>query len=197
MLIRRRELEAIRSGEMTLAFRRWPQRRVLPGTALRTAIGVVSVSDVEAVEVDEISGADSAAAGYASRDELVSFLERRAGTIYRIRLRHAGPDPRVALREQAQLTAEQVGALRIRLARLDRAAGGSAWTRSYLELIEARPATLASTLADSLGIETARFKRRVRQLKELGLTISLRPGYRLSPRGEALLAALRAGAKGA
>jgi ribosomal protein S19E (S16A) len=36
-------------------------------------------------------------------------------------------------------------------------------------------------------METLRFKARVRQLKELGLTESLDVGYRLSPRGRALL----------
>lgn len=34
------------------------------------------------------------------------------------------------------------------------------------------------------------FKRRVRQLKELGLTESLEVGYRLSPRGRAVLECL-------
>jgi hypothetical protein len=36
----------------------------------------------------------------------------------------------------------------------------------------------------------APFKRRVRQLKELGLTESLEVGYRLSPRGRTVLARL-------
>jgi hypothetical protein len=49
----------------------------------------------------------------------------------------------------------------------------------------------ASILAEGQGMDVLAFKRRVRQLKELGLTESLRPGYRLSPRGEALLRALR------
>lgn len=36
-------------------------------------------------------------------------------------------------------------------------------------------------------MDVARFKPRVRQLKELGLTESLEVGYRLSPRGRAVL----------
>ena len=44
-----------------------------------------------------------------------------------------------------------------------------------------------------MGLERVVFKRRVRRLKELGLTESLEVGYRLSPRGEVLLAALDAG----
>ena len=42
-------------------------------------------------------------------------------------------------------------------------------------------------LAASVGREKLPFKRDVRKLKELGLTESLRVGYRLSPRGKALL----------
>ncbi len=56
-----------------------------------------------------------------------------------------------------------------------------------LELIAKRPATLAEELAASRGEEKLPFKRRVRRLKELGLTESLEVGYRLSPRGRAYL----------
>ncbi len=41
--------------------------------------------------------------------------------------------------------------------------------------------------ARAAGEETSRFKRRVRQLKGLGLTISLDVGYRISPRGRSYL----------
>ena len=39
-------------------------------------------------------------------------------------------------------------------------------------------------------MDTSRFKPLVRKLKALGLTESLEVGYRLSPRGAAVLAAL-------
>ena len=45
----------------------------------------------------------------------------------------------------------------------------------------------AEDLAASIGREKLPFKRDVRKLKELGLTESLEIGYRLSPRGVALL----------
>ncbi|TQK31854.1 hypothetical protein FBY28_4899 [Arthrobacter sp. SLBN-53] len=45
----------------------------------------------------------------------------------------------------------------------------------------------APDLAARVGTDTARVKRRVRQLKGLGLTISLGTGYRLSPRGQTYL----------
>jgi hypothetical protein len=54
-------------------------------------------------------------------------------------------------------------------------------------MIEAQPGVRAPELAASVGMETQPFKTDVRKLKNLGLTESLRVGYRLSPRGEALL----------
>ena len=51
----------------------------------------------------------------------------------------------------------------------------------------ARPAVRAPELAASFGRETLPFKIDVRKLKELGLTESLPVGYRLSPRGRAVL----------
>ena len=47
-------------------------------------------------------------------------------------------------------------------------------------------------LAKQAAMDLATFKRRVRRLKELGLTESLEIGYRLSPRGAAVLQRLSA-----
>ena len=53
------------------------------------------------------------------------------------------------------------------------------------------PGSRAADLARQLGRDKDWLKVHIRQLKELGLTESLEVGYRLSPRGEALLAHLR------
>jgi DNA-binding Lrp family transcriptional regulator len=45
----------------------------------------------------------------------------------------------------------------------------------------------AGELAEQLGFEKPWLKLQIRKLKELGLTESLSPGYRLSPRGHRLL----------
>lgn len=73
------------------------------------------------------------------------------------------------------------------LSRLDASSRNGPWTASVLTLIAERPGVLAADLAASRGEEKQPFKRRVRRLKELGLTESLRVGYRLSPRGAAFL----------
>jgi hypothetical protein len=82
-----------------------------------------------------------------------------------------------------------------RLARLDAASPRGPWTRAVVELIAVRPATRAADLAASFGRDTPSFKADVRKLKALGLTESLEVGYRLAPRGEALLRRL-AGERG-
>ena len=188
MLIRRPALEGIRRGEVDLAFRRWKQPRVRPGTRLRTAIGLVEVGTVERVDPAGVSDAEAVRAGLASADALRAFLDRHGeGEVFRIELAYAGPDPRVALRERADLDEAELSELTARLERLDRASRSGPWTREVLELIAARPATLAADLAASLGRERDPFKRDVRKLKELGLTESLEVGYRLSPRGRAYL----------
>jgi hypothetical protein len=51
----------------------------------------------------------------------------------------------------------------------------------------AEPGIVSRVLAKHVDADVPPFKRRVRQLKELGLTESLEVGYRLSPRGRAYL----------
>ena len=99
-----------------------------------------------------------------------------------------GPDPRIALREAAP-DDKQIADLRRRLHRLDAASPDGPWTLRTLEAIRDHPALVAGNLCKLVGQERSRFKPNVRKLKTLGLTISLKVGYRLSPRGEALLRA--------
>ncbi|MFD0855210.1 hypothetical protein ACFQ07_23425, partial [Actinomadura adrarensis] len=59
--------------------------------------------------------------------------------------------------------------------------------REVLRLIEDHPGLRALDLAERLGRDKLPFKADVRRLKALGLTESLETGYRLSPRGKALM----------
>ena len=59
-----------------------------------------------------------------------------------------------------------------------------------LEVLSLHPGVRAGDLCSLVGQEKERFKLNVRKLKNLGLTESLETGYRLSPRGEALLRSL-------
>jgi hypothetical protein len=192
MMIPRAVLDHIAAGTVTVAFRRWRRARVRPGTRLRTAIGLVEIQSVRVVSLDEISEDDARMAGSATRDELLAFLAGREGDVYRIELRPAGADPRIALRANDRLTDGELADIRARLARMDQSAKYGPWTVAILRLIAEHPAVRAPDLAARLGWETQAFKRHVRKLKELGLTESLEVGYRISPRGQVVLTHLDA-----
>ena len=187
VLIRPGELEAIRRGEIDLAFRRWDRARVKVGTRLRTAVGLLEVVSVDPVALSGLRADDARRCGAASLSALKSALAARTdGTVFRIGLTYAGPDPRESLRA-ALPTAEETADIVARLDRLDAASPIGPWTRETLRLIDTHPEVRAPELAEQVGRPTPEFKRDVRKLKELGLTESLAIGYRLSPRGEAVL----------
>ena len=187
MRIRPVELAAIRAGTVDLGFRRWDRPRVVVGTRMRTAVGLIEVTSVEPVAETALTEDDARRAGAASLDALRRGLAAHADRpLFRVGLRFAGADPRVALRQQPPTDAELAG-IRARLDRLDAASPTGAWTRSTLAIIDRSPEVRAPDLAAELGRDTPSFKRDVRKLKELGLTESLDIGYRLSPRGEAVV----------
>ena len=189
-MIRPAELSAIKAGDIDLAFRRWDRPRVKVGTALRTAVGLVEVTSVEPVALSSLRADDARRAGAASLTTLRTALTARDDhadrAIFRVGLRYGGADPREALREQVPDRAE-IEALLAWMDRLDAASPTGAWTRASLALIDRSPGVRAPELAAELGRETQSWKTDVRKLKEKGLTESLAIGYRLSPRGEAVV----------
>lgn len=167
MLLKRPVLDRIVAGEIDLVFRRWQRPTVKAGGRLRTAVGELAIVAIDPVR--RVTRKDAARAGYRDPEAVLADL-RAEGQLYRIEVRLKGPDTRLALRESLEWT----GRL-------------PAWGAEYLALIAENPGVRAPDLAERLGLETKVFKTRVRRLKELGLTESLRVGYRLSPRGEAAL----------
>lgn len=191
MLFPQRFHAGLADGSVTLAFRRWRRPSVKAGGRQRTPVGELAIDAVDEVALDDITDGEARRAGYADRADLLCELARRPdGTLYRIAFHHAGADPRIALREQAELSDDEWQRIAARLDRLDRASRHGPWTATVLRLIAERPAVRAADLAESLGREKLPFKTDVRKLKELGLTESLEVGYRISPRGRAVLARL-------
>jgi hypothetical protein len=188
VLFKRHVLDGVAEGTISLAFRRWARPRVRVGSRLRTAVGVLAVDAVDVVDVADITTREARRAGFSSRQDLLRVLDRRAdGSVYRVELHLAGSDPRVALRGQSTLTDADLAEVQQRLDRLDAASRHGSWTMTVLRLLRDRPGVRAADLAPKLSQETLSFKRDVRKLKELGLTESLEVGYRLSPRGRAVL----------
>jgi len=186
MLLRHDVLRAIETGRVEAVYRRWAEPRVKQGSTLRTAVGVLEVVSVEVVDPGSLGAADAAGAGFDSIEAVIGSAGERGGSLYRIGLRHIGPDPRVALREAIPGEAE-LAEIRRRLDRLDALSRHGAWTRQTLRLIAENPGVRAEDLARSMGREKMPFKLDIRKLKELGLTESLNPGYRLSPRGKSVV----------
>ena len=187
MLIPRRVLDGIVDGQVSLVFRRWERPRARAGARHRTAVGLIAIDGVDEVTFDQITEDDARAAGSSSRAELLAFLRKRSGRLYRMRVRYAGADPRERLRNEADLSEAEVARITARLDRLDQASRHGPWTRAVLHLVSTNPGRRAPELAAERGRETQPFKTDVRKLKELGLTESLQVGYRISPRGRAYL----------
>ena len=182
MLFPRHFWPGLADGSVTVAFRRWRRPTVRAGGTLQSPGGLLAIDEVAAIPPEAVTDADARAAGYPDAAAVVADL-RAEGQLYRIRFRRLGDDPRLALRARADLDDAELAVVLAALARL-------AWAGPVLRLIAEHPARVSTELAAELGVERLLFKRRVRRLKALGLTESLDVGYRLSPRGEAVLAGL-------
>lgn len=193
MLIRSAILEKIKTGEISLVFRKWRKVGVKAGGTQLTQAGLLGIDSVEKVAAGDITEQDARDSGAASLEDLIKSLESdaREGDLYKIRLHYIGDDPRIALRNDDELADGDPAAILTKLSKMDAASKRGPWTREYLQMIHDMPATHAIVLARSVGLDNPVFKPQVRKLKALGLTISLSPGYKLSPRGEKVLAALR------
>jgi hypothetical protein len=187
VLLNRDTAEGIANGSITLVLRRWDAPRAKPGGTQRTVAGTIRIDDVtEYPGSYRVTAAQARAAGYPDAKSAQTELDRRpARHTYLIAVSYLAPDERPDLAADDQLTAADVEAITARLNRWD--AATEPWTRPYLAMIGANEAVRAPDLAARVGLDVPRFKRRVRQLKGLGLTISLDVGYRLSPRGRAYL----------
>lgn len=188
VLIKRVVLDQIKAGDLDVLFRKWRKPTVKQGGQLRTAVGMLNVLAVDQVLRSKITAAEAERAGFESKEALLTELDSRdEGEIYRITVEYGGVDPRIALRENANLTAADIAELAAKLARLDKVSKRGPWTTTFLNVLDANPHVRAPDLAEGLGLDKPTFKNDVRKLKGLGLTISFSPGYELSPRGKAYL----------
>ena len=78
------------------------------GGTLVTPVGVLAIDALEVVDPATITEADARRAGHASRDDVLEMLAQKpTGDVYRVTFHVAGEDPRIALRERAELSAER------------------------------------------------------------------------------------------
>jgi hypothetical protein len=124
-------LEGIVAGRIRVVFRTWKRPTVKTGGTLRTRMGMLAIESVEPITQRQITADDVKHAGFTERSELIRGLQGREGDLYRIRVKLAGEDPRIALR-QKKLTAADREQVEKRLKRMRRASSargrGSTWS---------------------------------------------------------------------
>jgi hypothetical protein len=182
VLFKQRFWSGLRDGSIEVAYRRWKRPSVRAGGTLNSPGGLLAIDSIDPITEGSISEQDAISAGYTGRAELLASL-RPDGDLVRIRFHRVGADPREALRENEAPTAEEAS-------KISRMFGRNVWAVPYLRLIAEFPGVVSTELAAKAGVERVVFKARVRRLKTLGLTESLEVGYRISPRGSAVLAGL-------
>lgn len=185
MLLKEIHLLGIKSGKITLAFRKWQKASVKIGSLLHTSIGLVEIRKIEAVNENDITDKDALNAGFTDKKQLLkSFTHNSTGTIFKISVSYHSADPRIKLREQTQLSEQQFADLKKKLERLDNYSKHGHWTRKILLTIKDNPNLHAIGIAKLTGFEKEWLKLNIRKLKNLGLTISHNVGYELSPLGK-------------
>lgn len=179
-------------GSISLTFRTWTNAQAKVGGRYRVGGMLLEATDVRQVAAGSITDDDARRAGAADAASIRKRMKVDDLThlVWRVELRYLGQDDRIERRNADDLSADEVADLRARLDRLDRRSTTGAWTRNTLRLIEKYPGVVSTALARHAKQERPAFKLNVRKLKELGLTESLDVGYRLSPRGQAVLRSL-------
>ncbi|MGZ4672392.1 MAG: hypothetical protein ACXWBO_01070 [Ilumatobacteraceae bacterium] len=174
----------IADGSITVTFRAWKRAQAKVGGHYRIGGMLIEATEVRQVGIADITSDDARRAGAPDLEALRSRLGG-AEVVWRVDFVLLGADDRIARRTDT--TPADLADVISRLDRLDRR---GPWTRTTLQLIDRYPGIVSTRLARHAEQDRAGFKLNVRKLKELGLTESLDIGYRLSPRGEAVLRAL-------
>lgn len=188
MILKLATLNGIKAGTISQQFRKWKKPSVKKGSKIKTELGVVEITNMSEELPENISDSDAVRAGYLNRDELLATLNSiNTGILYRIGVRYYSEDPRIALRENANVSEENLATLKLKLDRLDSHSKQGSWTLKVLLLIKDNPKVRAADLAKKMNHEKNALKINIRKLKNLGLTISHDVGYTISPLGERLI----------
>jgi hypothetical protein len=187
--------QSIMDGRVRRAYRVWSKPHARAGARhCLNASGAVVIEGVEVIAWRGVADADARAAGYGGKAELQKAMGRHTGitpatNVYCVHFRfEAGKDPRTVLGDRETITVEERAALASKLARMDATSAHGPWTAQTLRLIAEHPKRRAGDLAKMAGRDRLDFKKDVRRLKALGLTISHEVGYEISRRGQAYIA---------
>ncbi len=188
MLFKVKHLHGIKAGEISIAFRKWKKPTVTKGTLIKTAVGQIEILDISEINEVNISHIEAIGAGYKRLTDLTGALNSiREGNIYKIRVKYHSPDPRIQLRDQTELSEEEIDQIKLKLGKYDKYSKQGKWTMNILRAIRDNPKLRAQDLAAKTGKEKDWLKQNIRKLKNLGLTISHDSGYTISSRGRIFL----------
>ncbi len=185
MLFKQIHLNGIKSGKITLAFRRWKKLSVKSGTLLHTSIGIIKIGAIEPIKEIDITEKDAMNAGFENKVQLLESLsDLDNGIIYKIKVGYHYEDPRIKSREQTDISQQEFDFIIEKLNSLDKYSRKGEWTIKVLLTIKDNPNLNAIGIAKLTGFEKEWLKLNIRKLKNLGLTISHTVGYELSPKGK-------------
>lgn len=192
MLFKKKFLTLIENGKIYTAFRKWSRPSVSESGTLLTPVGQLRIKSLNKVEYKQITDDEIIQAGYENRKELDKELAfKDSGDIYRIEFELEGVDPRIELRENVEISNDEMTKVIAKLKRLDASGKVKNWTYKVIEIVDSEPGKYAIEYSSKLGYEKEWFKLNIRKLKNLGLTISLTDGYEISPRGKVVLKELK------
>lgn len=91
MLIKLEVLEKIKSGEITLQFRRWQRRTVKAGGTLKTRVGVLQIGAINPMMPENVTEEDARRAGFKDVDDFLKWLDTmKPGDLDRIEVSYKG-----------------------------------------------------------------------------------------------------------
>lgn len=193
MLFKKKFLTLIENGKIHTAFRKWKRPSVSESGTLLTPVGQLRIKSLSKIGYDQISDTEIIQAGYKNRKELDKELAfKDSGDIYKIHFELETADPRIELRENTAISDDEMTKIIEKLKRLDSNGKTKKWTLKVLKIVDDEPGKHAIDYSKKLGYEKEWFKLNIRKLKNLGLTISIKDGYEMSPRGKKVLDEIRA-----
>ncbi len=184
MLFKQKHLAAIKSGKISLAFRKWKILSVKPNEIFKTEIGRMKIGSIQKIQLEDITNENAQKAGFTSDEALKKLLsEQKEGTIYEIEVSYLDDQKVVIVNEHGKLDQAEYLAIKEDLEMLDKKSKIGKWTRKTMQLIAENPHMKAADLAKLARKEKEWLKVNVRKLKSLGLTESHEPGYSLTVLG--------------
>jgi len=121
------DLKRIKTGEINLAFRSWKRPTVKSGGNLHTPIGLLAIESVDEIGIDKITKNDATKAGFSNKQALLAQLQLGQGQVYCVQLRYEDQDPRLQLRQQDDLSIEDLEELAAKLTRMDARSAVGPW----------------------------------------------------------------------